>query len=377
MKHLTLKYLRIKNFAGITNFEHAFGNDVEISGQNGTGKTSIGNAISWLLTGKDLEGKSDFGIKPRDKTGSGANGLITEVEGTFQVDGKDEHTLHHSFQEKWETIKGGENTELVGHEHHYSIDGTWASKKEYYDLISSEFEGQVLPLILTPHAFNNLHWKVRRELLFDMIDLPTDYELASKHWKALVNQIENQDLDNVQRQMKKEQKEAKDKIWEYGIRSDELANVMDSHDFVRSKRAEHLENQRFIYMKKQGACQQILDEIEELLNYKAELIQKKLAKVFPEVEFKMFEEQLNGELKATCETMWHGRSWDELSAGEKISVGLRIVQSLQRHYNFKAPVIIDEHESVAGTRELPLPELDCQVIRLYHVPNKELEVSYA
>ena len=63
---MRLLNLKIKNFKGIKSFELDInGQSVNIYGDNATGKTTVFDAVLWLLFDKNSENKSDFGIKPR------------------------------------------------------------------------------------------------------------------------------------------------------------------------------------------------------------------------------------------------------------------------------------------------------------------------
>ena len=58
---IILKSLSMRNFKGIRSLKLTFNDDVtEIHGDNATGKTTIVDAFSWLLFGKDSNGKADF-----------------------------------------------------------------------------------------------------------------------------------------------------------------------------------------------------------------------------------------------------------------------------------------------------------------------------
>ena len=58
--------LIIVNFKGIKNLSIPFGQITNIFGDNGTGKTTVADAFTWLFFGKNTEGKTDFDIKPLD-----------------------------------------------------------------------------------------------------------------------------------------------------------------------------------------------------------------------------------------------------------------------------------------------------------------------
>ena len=62
MRTIKLKSLSLFNFKGIRNLTLDFTNaETWIYGENGTGKTTVCDAFSWLLFGKDSKGKSDNG----------------------------------------------------------------------------------------------------------------------------------------------------------------------------------------------------------------------------------------------------------------------------------------------------------------------------
>ena len=96
MRTIKLKSLSLFNFKGIRNLTLDFTNaETWIYGENGTGKTTVCDAFSWLLFGKDSKGKSDsnFNIKTLDENGKpkiGRDGKAMQkwvkvYEPTFQI----------------------------------------------------------------------------------------------------------------------------------------------------------------------------------------------------------------------------------------------------------------------------------------------------
>jgi hypothetical protein len=77
----------------------------------------------------------------------------------------------------------------------------------------------------------------------------------------------------------------------------------------------------------------------------------------------------------TCQTLLYGREWSELSQGEKIKAGLRFISQLQEEFGLVLPILIDEHESVADTKEWPMPRPQGQKIRFYHKAGTQLSIS--
>ena len=79
--------LKLENFKGIRNQKIDFTEKTNISGQNATGKTTIFDAFTWLLFGKDSKDKKDFGIKTYDMHGKTIEGIEHSVEGTINISG--------------------------------------------------------------------------------------------------------------------------------------------------------------------------------------------------------------------------------------------------------------------------------------------------
>ena len=81
-KKAIIKRLSLVNFKGLRNVVIDFNDTVTtISGRTGTGKTTIMDAFTWLLWGKDSEGnvESKFGIKTNDAEGNFIPDLEHEV----------------------------------------------------------------------------------------------------------------------------------------------------------------------------------------------------------------------------------------------------------------------------------------------------------
>ena len=69
IKRLVLKSLSLKNFKGIPDLTIQLDPKItNISGANGTGKTTIKDAARWVPFNKNSEDKSDFNIKTLDSS---------------------------------------------------------------------------------------------------------------------------------------------------------------------------------------------------------------------------------------------------------------------------------------------------------------------
>lgn len=93
---------------------------------------------------------------------------------------------------------------------------------------------------------------------------------------------------------------------------------------------------------------------------------------FEGLEFKLFDSQINGGIKETCEITYNGVPYSNLNSGHRIVVGLEIIKTLQELYDVKTPVFIDNSETL---NEFNMPKMDCQVVALKVSEDKKLVIA--
>jgi DNA repair exonuclease SbcCD ATPase subunit len=99
--------------------------------------------------------------------------------------------------------------------------------------------------------------------------------------------------------------------------------------------------------------------IENFIKDKVDRLESVVNSKFNFVKFKMFDEQINGGLKETCEAMVNGVPYSDVNTASKINAGLDIINVLSEFYGIAAPIFIDNAESVHT-----LIDTDSQLIRL-------------
>jgi DNA repair exonuclease SbcCD ATPase subunit len=86
---------------------------------------------------------------------------------------------------------------------------------------------------------------------------------------------------------------------------------------------------------------------EEFIRTKVHLLEEKINSKFKQARFKLFKQNINGGLEETCETLSNGVPYSSgLNNAAKINVGLDIINTLSDHYDFSAPIFIDNSEAV-------------------------------
>ena len=165
MKTIKLTKLKLQNFKGIKALEIELKDETTIEGKNGIGKTSIFDAYSWLLFGKNSQNQTDFSIKTYDSNNNVIHNLEHSVEGTFMIDDS-EVVLKRLLREKWSKKKGSENPELTGNETIFFINEVPKSLSEYKLFVDGIISEESQKVLSNPLYFNQtMKWQDRRTIL--------------------------------------------------------------------------------------------------------------------------------------------------------------------------------------------------------------------
>lgn len=218
MKQIKLMNLKLTNFKGIEDFEfNPEGSSANIYAENGSGKTTIVDGYSWLLTGNDSKGNSTNNIKIKTKVdGKVVHKLEHIVEGTFSIDGT-KVVLKKVYKEIWRK-KTGEITENhTGHTTDHFIDESPVKEKDYKEFIGTIIDTEKIPLLIDLWHFNETYKNDdRRKELFDVIGGMTDEEIMNSNdeLKELPSIIESRSVEKHMEKVLFEQKSINDRIEE-------------------------------------------------------------------------------------------------------------------------------------------------------------------
>lgn len=164
---MKLVQLNLQNFKGIEFGDFRFTNNTIIRGDNATGKTTVFDALCWLLFGKDSLDRADFQIKTL-KNGEPVHNVNHMVQAAFDNEDGTGFTLKRIYREKYSNPRGGE-VKLTGHTTDYFINDVPSKEKEYKAFINSMVNEDVFKLITNPLFFNEQYtWQNRRKLLLEM-----------------------------------------------------------------------------------------------------------------------------------------------------------------------------------------------------------------
>ncbi|AKQ07452.1 SbcC-like subunit of palindrome specific endonuclease [Bacillus phage Pavlov] len=187
-KTITLQSLVLTNIKGIRELALVLeGKNVNIFGDNATGKTTINDGLTWLLFDKDSLNRKDFQLKTVDSQNNEIHNLEHAVEGVFLVDGV-ELSLKKVFKEKWTKKRGAATADFTGHTTDYFVNGVPSKKGEYVNKVAELVSEDTFKLLTTPTFFNEfMKWQDRRSVLMEIAGDLTDAEViaSSDKLKAL------------------------------------------------------------------------------------------------------------------------------------------------------------------------------------------------
>lgn len=235
MKIKLLK-MRIQNFKGCKDREIAFGDRTNIKGANATGKTTVFDAFTWLLFGKDSLGNAKFDIRPLDADGNMINNLEISVEATVQIDYPDdaaEYILKKTQKQVWRKKRGTDTTEFQGNVNEFDINGYPKSEKEFKAFISGIIDENIFNLVTNPNAFNALPWKEQREILMKFVGVMSDAEIALTYedkYSLLIPELKIASTDDILKKYIKAKNTLNKQMTEIPARIDELSKQIVSVD---------------------------------------------------------------------------------------------------------------------------------------------------
>jgi len=223
MKVLNLK---LRNFKGIHSFEiDTQGKDVNVFGDNATGKTTLADAFMWLLFDKDSSNRKDFQIKTLKPNGEPEHGLEHMVEAILELEDGSQLALKKVYQEKWTKKKGSATAEFTGHTTDYFVDGVPVQKKEYDARIAEIADENIFRLLTDPRYFNEvLHWQKRRELLLEVCGDVSDAEVIASNAELsrLSDFLGNRTIEQHRKVIQARRSEINKELEKIPIRIDEV-----------------------------------------------------------------------------------------------------------------------------------------------------------
>ncbi|MBQ8338579.1 MAG: AAA family ATPase [Oscillospiraceae bacterium] len=173
--------LTLTNFKGIKSFEfEPGGENASVYGTNGSGKTSLFDALTWLLFDKGSDWKENFSPKMQDENGNEVHNINNRVDGTFQLDDGRLITFSKDQSENWVKKRGGVSESFAGNTTEYYIDGVPVKRGEYKDKLFDICPEGIGQMLMQPLYFLEiLDWKSRRSILLEVCGDVTEFDVIN------------------------------------------------------------------------------------------------------------------------------------------------------------------------------------------------------
>jgi len=172
--------LELENFRGIKNLAIDFdGKDTDIFGANGTGKTTVANAICWLLIDRPATEEPDF-----DPKTTGAHGIHHVATIEIETDRGGRIALTKDYYEKWTRKRGSAESEFTGNTTDYFLDGVRAKKKDYtaaVERVCGTSLDNLKMLMVLGYFADTMSTEDKRKILFEMAGDFTDADIFAQN----------------------------------------------------------------------------------------------------------------------------------------------------------------------------------------------------
>lgn len=212
MTEIKIKRLSLENFKCHDQLTLTFnGGNASIYGDNASGKTSIYDAVTWLLFGKDSagNGEKNIEIKPLNANGEVKDHLaVTAVEAVLDVNGE-EVTLRRTYKEVWATKRGSSEASYEGNTSEYYIDGVPCKKNGFQDRVRELVDEETFRMLTSVSYFaSQISWQDRRATLFDVAGVMDDKQIlqTTEQFAPLVESMGKLTLEDYKKKLLAEKK---------------------------------------------------------------------------------------------------------------------------------------------------------------------------
>ena len=207
MTEIKIKRLVLENFKCHKSLKLDFmGGNASIYGDNASGKTSVYDALTWLLFGKDSQGNGEknIEIKPLDTDGNVKDhDALTAVEAVLDVNGE-EVTLRRTYKEVWTTKRGSSQASYDGNTSEYYVSGVPCKRNAFQDKVNELVDEDTFRMLTSvSHFANSISWQERRAVLFKVAGVMDDNQIlaTNEQFAPLVESMGKLSLEDYKKKL--------------------------------------------------------------------------------------------------------------------------------------------------------------------------------
>lgn len=258
MKKILFEKLKLLNFCGIRELEVNFGEDLTvISGKNGIGKSTIANALTYVLFGTDLKGNT-FDIKTFDRD----HNIIPEIEHSAEltlrcIEPDDVPGEHDDFVFK-RTLTDSWKGDKCTNTYKYFINDEVCTAGEFKKCVDSICPEVTFRLCSSATDFVSRPWAEQRKFLQQLVPEITADAITQGDTKYdfVLEALKKQDIETLVHHIKYKRTEIQKQLDEVPIRLQELNKTLpDAEDWEDLKKQQDFkELQRASVLDKIASC---------------------------------------------------------------------------------------------------------------------------
>ena len=212
MTEIKIKRLSMENFKCHKNLTLDFmGGNASIYGDNASGKTSIYDALTWLLFGKDSQGNGEKNIEIKPLGADGEvldHDALTAVEAALDVNGV-EVTLRRTYKEVWTTKRGSSQATYDGNTSEYYVDGVPCKRNAFQEKVNDLVDEDTFRMLTSvSHFASGISWQDRRAVLFKVAGVMDDAQILATNeaFAPLVESMGRLELEDYKKKLLAEKK---------------------------------------------------------------------------------------------------------------------------------------------------------------------------
>lgn len=269
---MKLSKIILENFKNQSKIVHLSDDGIVAIGRQGTGKTTIIDAVCWCLFGK-FSNRQEATGKPLD-TDNKVIGVEVAVELVTDIG-----TFKRTLSENWVTPRGMTKAKLQGHTINYYLDGLPCKAGEYERAVNKNFSEEQFYVTAIPSYFgtddgSRWNWQKRRKILSDMAGMPTNQELIERE-PELAEILVDEDNTYYERKLlslKNQYKSLNDNLKTIPVRKDEVSkNIVSINTSLEDLKAERVSLSSEREKVLQNASTELQDMLDDLLRQESEL----------------------------------------------------------------------------------------------------------
>lgn len=227
MKKILIDKICLRYFKGVENKEIVLGDNINVvKGRNGIGKSTIADAISWVLFGTNQAGATKFGIKTKDKDGREIEDVAHSVEISLSVQNEQEGMMCYVLTRSLTETRKDDGS--VTNNYTYKVDGEVETAGDFKKVVDAICPEEVFRLCSSPYSFTQMDWSEQRKRLNEMFGVPSveDVTGGDKKYDAIKELLEKDDVDKILKHLNYKRKEVQKNLDEVPVRLEALKNVL-------------------------------------------------------------------------------------------------------------------------------------------------------